>query len=136
MSNDIDGVDTDRWPKVVRAAADFLALLRSLTPISDTPTSEDALAEQLFGDLAWHPEQPIKSREDIRKTVQVLPLPVVFAGQSTYYGTRLATVLLVRKDGQVLFIERDMWELGPDGVPFRADPPRERKFRFRISSTG
>ena len=52
MSNGIDGVVTDRWPKVIRAAADFEALLQSLTPISNTPTSEAALAEQLFGVLA------------------------------------------------------------------------------------
>jgi len=133
MSNSVDGADTDRWPKVIRATADFEALLRSFTPISNIQTSEAALAAQLFGVLAWHPEEPIKSREDVRKTVQVLPIPVIFDGQSTYYGTRLTTVLFVRRDGQVLFIERDIWELGPDGEPFKADPPRERMFRFRIN---
>jgi len=63
----------------------------------------------------------------------VLPIPVVFDGQNTYYGTRLTTVLLVRRDGQVLFFERDIWELGPDGEPFKADPPRGRTFRFRVN---
>ena len=64
--------------------------------------------------------------------VQVVPILLVSDGRSTYYGTRNSTVLLVRRDGQVLFIERDIWELGPDGVPYKADPPTERKFRFKI----
>jgi hypothetical protein len=81
----------------------------------------------------WSPEESIKSRQDLCKTVQVIPFPVVFDGQNTYYGTRLATVLLIRRDGQVLFIERDMWELGPDGLPTKADPPKERTFRFKIN---
>lgn len=52
MSNSIDGAYTDRWPKVIRAAADFEALLRSFTSISDTQMSEAALSEQLFRVLA------------------------------------------------------------------------------------
>ena len=52
MSNSIDGADTDRWPKVIRAAADFEARIRAFIPISDTHASEAALAEQLFSVLA------------------------------------------------------------------------------------
>ena len=60
------------------------------------------------------------------------------------YGTRLSTVLLVRSNGQVLFIERDIWKLG-DGVggsgsdgsgggsrPVKSDPPTERKYNFQL----
>ena len=47
------------------------------------------------------------------------------------YGTRLSTVLLVRKNGQVLFIERDIWKI-KDGVPFKSNPPTERKFMFKL----
>jgi hypothetical protein len=49
MSNGIDGVDMDRWPRIIHAAADFEALLRTFTL---SQTSEDAFAEQLFGVLA------------------------------------------------------------------------------------
>lgn len=54
-----------------------------------------------------------------------------------YYGTRLSTVLLVRNNGQVLFIERDIWKLGEkgDGVPVKSDPPTERKYVFNIESS-
>ena len=48
------------------------------------------------------------------------------------YGTRLSTVLLVRKNGQVLFIERDIWKIRDDGVPFKSNPPTERKFMFKL----
>jgi len=49
-----------------------------------------------------------------------------------YYGTRLSTVLLVRNNGQVLFIERDIWKLGEKGVPVKSDPPTERKYIFNL----
>jgi uncharacterized protein with NRDE domain len=49
-----------------------------------------------------------------------------------YYGTRLSTVLLVRNNGQVLFIERDIWKLGEKGVPVKSDPPTERKHIFNL----
>ena len=48
------------------------------------------------------------------------------------YGTRLSTVLLVRNNGQVLFIERDIWKLGDEGVPVKSDPPTERKYIFNL----
>jgi uncharacterized protein with NRDE domain len=53
---------------------------------------------------------------------------------ATYYGTRLSTILLVRNNGQVLFIERDIWKLGDsdDGVPVKSDPPTERKYTFKL----
>lgn len=49
-----------------------------------------------------------------------------------YYGTRLSTVILVRRNGSVLFIERDIWLRDTDGSVVRGDPHLERSFRFRI----
>jgi len=86
---------------------------------------------------SWQPstETPIVHRRDLRKTVQVSPLPVIVEGSGNdvpaYYGTRLSTVLLVRKDGNVLFIERDIWVL-VNGKPERPDPPTERRIRFKL----
>lgn len=74
-------------------------------------------------------------RRDLRNTVQVSPVPIILEGSGNdapaYYGTRLSTVLLVRKDGEALFIERDIWEL-VDGKPERPDPPTERRFQFKL----
>jgi hypothetical protein len=52
-----------------------------------------------------------------------------------YYATRLSTVLLIRKTGDVLFIERDVWLSGTDPKPEIAkhkDASHERKFRFHL----
>lgn len=50
-----------------------------------------------------------------------------------YYGTRLSTVLLVRKDGRVVFVERDIWQLDSDGRVARGDPRHDRSFRFQLN---
>jgi hypothetical protein len=49
-----------------------------------------------------------------------------------YYGTRLSTILLVKKDGSVVFIERDIWKL-VDGKPSLAAPTSQRTFRFELA---
>lgn len=51
-----------------------------------------------------------------------------------FYGTRLSTVLLVRRDGSVLFIERDIWTLDSEGNVMRGEASRDRVFRFRIQT--
>ena len=52
------------------------------------------------------------------------------------YGTRLSTVLLVRRDGHVLFIERDIWRLDNEGNVVRGDPRESRVFRFWLDNLG
>ena len=51
------------------------------------------------------------------------------------YGTRLSSVLLVRRDGRVLFVERDIWkfeEANGEHRVSRGDPRRDRVFTFKI----
>jgi hypothetical protein len=50
------------------------------------------------------------------------------------YGTRLAQVLLVRRDGRVAYIERDIWALDGTGAAVRASPENMRSFIFRLGS--
>jgi len=38
------------------------------------------------------------------------------------YGTRLSTVVLIKRDGQVLFVERDVWQLSDHHQDRNADP--------------
>jgi uncharacterized protein with NRDE domain len=54
-----------------------------------------------------------------------------------YFATRLSTVLLVRRTGEVLFIERDVWLSGTDAKPelverIPGDTSHERRFRFPV----
>jgi uncharacterized protein with NRDE domain len=49
------------------------------------------------------------------------------------YATRTSTVLLVRRDGSVLFIERDIWVLDEEGSDAKPERGKgERMFRFHI----
>ena len=51
------------------------------------------------------------------------------------YGTMLSTVILVKRNGEVLFVERDIWGHGPDGIPVRsADRSADRIFRFELGT--
>lgn len=68
------------------------------------------------------------------------PLAPAAPGYEYHYGTRLSTVLLIRRDGSVLFIERDVWRLGKDGKPERLDykesrgegSAQQRVFEFKL----
>ena len=53
---------------------------------------------------------------------------------STYhYGTMLSTVVLIKRDGEVIFVERDIWGLDSTGEPTRlSDNSKDRVFRFNI----
>ena len=89
---------------------------------------------------SWQPQDcTISQRSELRKTVQVspMPLPTVSGNLSSPapYGTRLSTVLLVRNNGHVLFVERDIWQLGDGDVPFKSEPPTERKYNFKLEAS-
>lgn len=87
----------------------------------------------LHADRQEHSD-PITVREDLRKTIQVplidvqavpslggtIPATRSASADKSWYGTRLVTVILVRRDGEVLFVERDIYKLGPDGQPIKA----------------
>lgn len=50
------------------------------------------------------------------------------------YGTMLSTVILIKRNGEVLFIERDVWGRDPDGMPMRStDHSTDRLFRFNLA---
>ena len=61
-------------------------------------------------------------------------------GEATpsHYATRLSTVLLIRRTGEVLFVERHLWLLGTDAKPELAkqDEYHERNFRFQVHGEG
>jgi len=50
----------------------------------------------------------------------------------TAYGTRLSTVLLIRRNGEVHFIERDVWKRDNDGQVAKTDLPTQREFHFAL----
>jgi len=50
---------------------------------------------------------------------------------SKYYGTRLSTVLLIRRNGDVMFVERDIWKMENSEV-VKMNKDSERVFRFML----
>ncbi len=86
---------------------------------------------------ACSPIPPPRERGERKNTILVHPL---IATSSTTdappdpYGTRLAQVILVRRDGRVTYIERDIWALDDTGAAACASADNMRSFIFRLGS--
>jgi uncharacterized protein with NRDE domain len=66
--------------------------------------------------------------------VEVEPIKFTLgAGLSGWYGTRLSTIVLVRRDGSALFRERDIWALNATGEPVRGDSNNDRLLEFKLA---
>jgi uncharacterized protein with NRDE domain len=85
---------------------------------------------------ARSPIPPPRERGELKNTIFVPPLSTSSktGGPPSLYGTRLAQVLLVRRDGRVTYIERDIWALDGTGAAVRASPENTRSFIFRLGS--
>ncbi|KAI0819237.1 DUF833-domain-containing protein [Trametes gibbosa] len=140
MSNGVDHHGASEWPKVQHGIRSLRALLHSLPQ----DASEAEIVERLFALLTWKSDHAPVDRSELRNTILVEPLLVGVAHQSpdeafpNYYGTRLSTVILIRRDGTALFIERDIWTLDDDEHRrvVQGDPGRDRVFRFQIEPDG
>ncbi|KAI0667700.1 DUF833-domain-containing protein [Trametes maxima] len=137
ISNGIDHRGASEWPKVKHGIQTLDAVLNSLPQ----DATETEIVDRLFALLTWKSEPAPADRSELRNTVLVDPLPIG-AGESSdeapynYYGTRLSTVILIRRDGTALFIERDVWTLDDEGRIAKGDPGRDRVFRFQIEPAG
>ncbi|KAF8443171.1 NRDE protein-domain-containing protein [Boletus edulis BED1] len=123
LSNGIDGHGADEWPKVQHGVRALDALLGSLPP----NTSDDQLTERLFDLLTWRSSQPPRHRSELKNTIQAEPIVI----DDHLYGTRLSTVVLVKRSGEVVFTERDRW-ITEQGRSIMADPSSQRVFRFQM----
>ncbi|KAF9465311.1 NRDE protein-domain-containing protein [Collybia nuda] len=130
VSNAVDG-EIPVWPKVQHATQEFDAVLQTLSP----DATEPELTARLFDILAWRSPEFVSERSHLRRTIHVAPFPITLESASSVgsnsYGTRLSTILLIKTNGEALFIERDMWKL-VDGEPVKADPSLQRVFRFQV----
>jgi len=137
LSNGVDSLDGREWPKVQKGRNALSHLLSNIA----VALPEDELVQRLFELLSWQSAEAPGNRSQLRNTIEVPPLRMSgsLAGDAVadgpeYYGTRLSTVLLVRKDGRVLFVERDVWQLDNDGRVTRGDPREDRVFRFTLNA--
>ncbi|KAI0344468.1 DUF833-domain-containing protein [Trametopsis cervina] len=145
LSNGIDGHGGETWPKVVLGSQMFADVLEShqrerAASNNEEAETEEHLIERLFDLLTYKPPTtPLTARDTIQippHARQLSPLP-----DAALYGTRLSNVILVRRDGGVVFVERDVWMLDPhsDGKEARAVPgerKKQRVFRFTLEAQG
>ncbi|TDL25383.1 DUF833-domain-containing protein [Rickenella mellea] len=135
VSNGVDGLFGDTWCKVNKGKEILARILAN----TKEGVAEEVLMERLFELLSYQsPKHPTEFSQ-IRHNIEVTPfhldpnlLPEADAYGSHYFGTRLSTVILVRRDGTVLFVERDIWRLGCHGHPVKAERGSERVFEFHL----
>jgi len=131
LSNGIDCAGASEWPKVKKGTQ----ALQDVLETSAEGISDAELSERLFQLLTWTSDPAPADRTALRNTIQVDPFVAQVTQSSDhkeYYGTRLSTVLLIRRDGSVCFVERDVWMLDPHGDIVKADAKSQRVFRFQI----
>ncbi|KAI0079492.1 DUF833-domain-containing protein [Panus rudis PR-1116 ss-1] len=131
LSNGVDGKGAEEWPKVKQGVEMFADVLGSI----DDSTTQLELSERLFHLLTWKSDSPPRERTDLRNTIQIEPLSIRVSptsGTNLHYGTRLSTVILIGRDGRVLFVERDIWMLDGENKVSRADAKNQRVFQFNL----
>lgn len=122
---------TEPWPKVKLGVAALEEVVRA------PPATEAELITQLEGILerdtfphqdAMKDMDPDRVFAHLRKSVFIPKLKVHLPdGKDTFYGTRTNTIILVRKDGHVKYIERTLY----DDKTFEPKPT-ESIFEFDI----
>ncbi|SPO31148.1 uncharacterized protein UTRI_05205_B [Ustilago trichophora] len=103
---------TQPWSKVTSGSTLFQSALLQHQQHSSTDHHID-LIERLF-DLLWTSSDPKPAtRAELRNSVLISPLELPAAPQGSardWYATRTSTVILVRKDGKAVLVERDTFQ--------------------------
>lgn len=108
------------WPKVLRLRERLGRALDAPTRVLG-PLLFDALADRSVPDDSALPDTGIGHERE-----RVLAPAMIFAPELGY-GTRASTIVVVRRDGRVVFVERS-W--APEGGRLRS--AGERRVRFRL----
>ncbi|ODO07557.1 hypothetical protein L198_01136 [Cryptococcus wingfieldii CBS 7118] len=124
----------DKWPKVESGEG---RMGQTLKEWEEKEEGVDALVERMYDVLS--PTIPVHSDDDLLHTTTVQPVKLSpqmtiipssasSSSQGRWKGTRTATVILVHDNGKVVYVERDIWELGENGDPQKGNG--ERRFEF------
>ncbi|KAL4081170.1 NRDE protein-domain-containing protein [Scleroderma citrinum] len=118
QSNGVDGRGGEGWFKVKKGLDGLQDVIKLGEDGDAVPkVAEDKIIEELFELLTWTSPVPPTCRRDLRNTIQVDPIAIATPTHSPpakdYYATRLATVVLIKRTGEVVFIERDRWMMPP-----------------------
>ncbi|KAL1405208.1 hypothetical protein Q8F55_008833 [Vanrija albida] len=124
------------FPKVVQGEARMTQLLADWQAQEG---SEDELVEGLMSLLS--PSRPISTYTDMTYSTRIDPFllgpnpdtsPTPKPHGGRWYATRVSTVILVKDDGQVLFVERDIATLD-NGVVIQGSDERKERFAAEFS---
>ncbi|PWN21636.1 hypothetical protein BCV69DRAFT_312129 [Microstroma glucosiphilum] len=101
--------------------------------------AEEAFIESLFQVLATPGLDQVQERADLRRTVLVPAFsmaPPKGKGKA-WYGTRTSTILLVRKSGEVTFVERDVHTMDGGRARLLSEEERrhgQRRYDFKLGA--
>ncbi|KAF8334735.1 NRDE protein-domain-containing protein [Cantharellus anzutake] len=165
ISNAIDGSPVDGlgqtgpWPKTDVGRARFEGILKARKSSSSDLTDDEqevALIEALMELMGWSPPSFHPSQDHLRDSIFIPPFNIVpcvstpinpdaspeppSTQTSKLCGTRITTVILIRRDGKVCFVERDRATLKGDGGPgdvtevfgSRGKSETQRLYRFSL----
>ncbi|CAE6403506.1 hypothetical protein ACGC1H_005345 [Rhizoctonia solani] len=146
--------EKNEWPKVSQGRKLFEQVI-SREDLDDTGLIE-ALCQIMSVE---NPRKPT-SRHELRTTISIPPIPIepsswskslgpskvkvpasadaspalASENRKDYYGTRLTTVILVRRDGRATFVEKDVWvQKNGVGEPQKcSDTSLQRRFDFQV----
>ncbi|EJU03309.1 DUF833-domain-containing protein [Dacryopinax primogenitus] len=143
MSNGVDGAAEGEWRKVIEGS-------EKLQKILEVGLDEDGMIQATFDALSIC-RTPPQTRQQLRTSIMIPPLLIPITGKvppggneppvpdpvtkeiGLWYATRLSTVLLVKKTGEVTFVERDIWALDPDTQqPVHCGTNKDRITRFQL----
>ncbi|KDQ15122.1 hypothetical protein BOTBODRAFT_32097 [Botryobasidium botryosum FD-172 SS1] len=129
ISNGIEGSQEGPWEKTVQGGEMLEEILIKRQSLRDEHEGE--LVEELFELLSSQNPARVQTRAQLRTTIHVAPIDIInLQGETSHYATRLSTVLLVRRDGQALFVERDVWRVDESGEVVKGG--EERRIEFTI----
>ncbi|WVQ96970.1 hypothetical protein IAU59_004079 [Kwoniella sp. CBS 9459] len=121
---------SEPWPKVQQGEK---RMAETLSEWEKKGEGHKELVDRMFALLGQ--SRPIRSEEDMKSSTSIplikLPARAVTdmptapedqqaaaaAAKPRYYGTRTATIILVKESGETIFVERDVLRLDEDGEP-------------------
>ncbi|KAF8272807.1 NRDE protein-domain-containing protein [Lactarius quietus] len=121
------GLSNGQWPKVVQGRGELDKVLGELSRGPETETDE-RLARRLIELLTTRGAEKYNLVPPFDMRVAKPDAP------HAYYGTRLAQVVLIRRNGHITYFEHDVWLLDTTGAPMRAGANNMRTFTFHMGS--
>ncbi|OCF56736.1 hypothetical protein L486_05590 [Kwoniella mangroviensis CBS 10435] len=131
---------TEPWPKVLQGEKRMVDTLKQWQRDGE---DDKHLVERMFGVLSQ--SIPITKESDALSSTTIplitIPSTNTFTNPSTdsgqapkprWYGTRTSTVIIVKENGETIFVERDVLVLDDEGNPKKGEGERWVEFQAEL----